>query len=184
MTRDATPLPSGSKEPLLSLSSSDIRLIIDALQESGWDQASVVIGDVRIAVARNGLSLDGAAPAPAPSAPAVAQAPAAPPVGAPATPPAAPPAASAPEPAPASAGGHVVAAPSVGVFWRAPQPGAAPFVEVGSRVAAGDTLGIVEVMKLMNTISADVSGVVTAVHVANAGAVEFGTPLFSIEVED
>jgi len=167
----------------LSLSSSDIRLIVEALQESGWDQADVTIGDVRISVARNGLGLPGEG-APAALAPVAAPAPAAAPVAA-APAPAPAPAAVEAAPAPAApVDGHVVSAPSVGVFWRAPQPGAAPFVEVGARVTAGDTLGIVEVMKLMNTISADVTGTVVAIHVPNAGAVEFGTPLFTIKVED
>lgn len=74
-------------------------------------------------------------------------------------------------------------APSVGVFWRAPEPGAAPFVEVGSRVAAGDTIGIVEVMKLMSNVAAEVAGVVTAIHVDNAQGVQFGTPLVTIRPE-
>jgi acetyl-CoA carboxylase biotin carboxyl carrier protein len=167
----------------MSLSASDIRAIVAALEESGWDQATVVVGDVKISVARNGLALEGTAPtpavAPAPAAPApAALAPAAP----------APAASPAPQPAteiiPAAVpDGHVVSAPSVGVFWRSPQPGAAAFVEVGSRVSKGDTLGIVEVMKLMNNIAADVDGIVTHVHVPNAGAVEYGTPLFTIEVD-
>lgn len=163
----------------MSLSPSDIRIIVDALQDSGWDQATVVIGDARIAVARNGLALDGGA---APTAPMPPAALVASPAPAPAPAPAPIPA-SAAAPEPAVADGHVVASPSVGVFWRAPQPGAAPFVEVGARVSVGDTVGIVEVMKLMNTVTADVSGEVVAVHVANAGVVEFGTPLVTIRVE-
>lgn len=163
----------------MSLSPSDIRIIVDALQESEWDQATVKIGDVQIAVARNGLGLPGeqnsAVSAPSPSSSALAES---------AAVPAPTPAASTPAaPAPAAVDGHVIESPSVGVFWRAPQPGAAPFVEVGTKVQAGDTIGIVEVMKLMNNISADVSGEVVAIHVENAGAVEFGTPLVTIKAE-
>ena len=74
-------------------------------------------------------------------------------------------------------------APSVGVFWRAPEPGAAPFVEVGDRVTVGQELCIVEVMKLMHRVPAATAGTVTAIHVGNGDAVEFGTVLFSIEPE-
>ncbi|MFC3244534.1 acetyl-CoA carboxylase biotin carboxyl carrier protein [Gordonia humi] len=91
-------------------------------------------------------------------------------------------AAQAPSPAPTvSESAHTVTSPSVGVFWHASSPGAAPFVEVGQEVSAGDTIGIVEVMKLMNNVAADVDGVVTSIHVENAGSVEFGTPLVTIE---
>jgi biotin carboxyl carrier protein len=68
----------------------------------------------------------------------------------------------------------------VGVFWRAPEPGAPPFVEEGAEVQAGQALCIVEIMKLMQQITADVAGIVTAIHTENGGQVEFGTPLFSI----
>lgn len=166
----------------MSLSSSDIRAIVDALQESDWDQATVVVGDVRIAVSRRGLPLPGESATGAPVAPPAATAAAAPPAPAPVAPaPVAPaPAAPAPVAPPAAPTGHVVTAPSVGVFWRAPEPGAAPFVEVGTAVQVGDTIGIVEVMKLMSNVAADIAGEVVAVHVENAAAVEFGTPLVTI----
>jgi acetyl-CoA carboxylase biotin carboxyl carrier protein len=80
-------------------------------------------------------------------------------------------------------GGTLVESPSVGLFWRAPSPGAPPFVEEGGRVAAGDTIAIVEVMKLMNHVVAPVAGVVTAVLVDNGATVEFGQPLISIDPE-
>lgn len=164
----------------MELSAADIKLIVSTLQESDYDEAEVVVGDVRIAVARGGgrLAASSAAPAAAEVAtPAPAQAPAPPPApvaSATVTEPAAP---------AADPGDTVVTAPSVGVFWAAPEPGAAPFVEVGSRVAVGDTLGIVEVMKLMSNVVAEVAGIVTAVHVDNAQSVEFGTPLVSIRAE-
>jgi acetyl-CoA carboxylase biotin carboxyl carrier protein len=169
---------------MMSLSSSDIRVIVDALQESDWDQATVVVGDVRIAVSRRGLPLPGESaagtPAASPAPRAVAAAVPAPAAPAPAAPAAPAPAAPAPAAPPAAPEGHVITAPSVGVFWRAPEPGAAPFVEVGTVVHVGDTIGIVEVMKLMSNVAADIAGEVVAVHVENAAAVEFGTPLVTI----
>jgi acetyl-CoA carboxylase biotin carboxyl carrier protein len=157
----------------MELTPDDIKLILSTLQESGYDEAEVIVGDTRIAVARGGATL-AAAPAPAPAAvPAAAPAAAAPAAAAPAAP-------AAPAPTALDPADTVVTAPSVGVFWRAPEPGAAPFVEVGSTVAVGDTIGIVEVMKLMSNIAADVAGTVTAVHADNAQGVEFGTPLVSI----
>ncbi|HSP74101.1 MAG TPA: acetyl-CoA carboxylase biotin carboxyl carrier protein, partial [Gaiellaceae bacterium] len=71
--------------------------------------------------------------------------------------------------------------PMVGTFYRAPQPGAPPFVEVGDAVSAGQTLCILEAMKLMNEIKADAEGIVRAVHVDNAQPVEFGQLLFELE---
>jgi acetyl-CoA carboxylase biotin carboxyl carrier protein len=69
----------------------------------------------------------------------------------------------------------------VGTFYRAPQPGAPPFVEEGATVAVGQTLCILEAMKLMNEIKADVDGIVRTIHVENGQAVEFGQVLFEIE---
>jgi acetyl-CoA carboxylase biotin carboxyl carrier protein len=100
----------------------------------------------------------------------------------------------APEPAAAAAvtGGEDAAAvpdgtpvnsPSVGLFWRAPAPGAPPFVEIGSRVGAGETVAIVEVMKLMNHVASPVDGVVTAILVENGAAVEFGQPIVVVDPE-
>ena len=74
-----------------------------------------------------------------------------------------------------------VEAPMVGTFYRSPQPGAPSFVEVGDVVAPGQTLCILEAMKLMNEVKADVEGVVRAVHVENAAPVEFGQLLFELE---
>jgi acetyl-CoA carboxylase biotin carboxyl carrier protein len=75
----------------------------------------------------------------------------------------------------------VVRAPMVGTFYRAPSPGAPPFVEVGSAVAASTQVGIIEVMKLMNAIEAGASGVVREILAANAEPVEYGQPLMLIE---
>jgi acetyl-CoA carboxylase biotin carboxyl carrier protein len=77
--------------------------------------------------------------------------------------------------------GTVVESPSVGLFWRSPAPGAPPFVDVGTHVAAGDTLAIVEVMKLMNHIVAPAPGTVQAVLAENGARVDYGQPLFTID---
>lgn len=79
--------------------------------------------------------------------------------------------------------GHVVTAPMVGTFYTASSPGAKPFVEVGKPVQAGDTLCIIEAMKILNQIEADVDGVVADVLVENGQPVEFGEPLFVIDVD-
>ena len=98
-----------------------------------------------------------------------------------AAPVAAPAAAPAVAPAPADdASLHEVVSPMVGTFYTAPSPDAAPFVKVGDRVAVGQTLCIVEAMKLMNEIESDASGVVEAVLVENAQPIQFGQPLFKI----
>lgn len=171
----------------MTISSQDINSIVDALQQSDWDEAIVVIGDVRIAVARNGARLSGeSAGAPAASAPVAPAAPA-PVAAAPAPAPA--PVAETPAPvsaapvAPAAAAGSddtAVTAPSVGTFWRAPEPSAPPFVQVGDHVDADDTVGIVEIMKLMNNVAAGVSGTVTGINVENGGAVQFGDTLVTV----
>ena len=86
-----------------------------------------------------------------------------------------------PAPSPASNGNLRIEAPMVGVFYRAPQPGAPPFVEEGDTVAPGQTLCILEAMKLMNEIKADAAGIVRAIHVRNAEPVEYGQLLFELE---
>ncbi len=77
--------------------------------------------------------------------------------------------------------GHLVRSPMVGTFYRAPSPEAEPFVEVGQRVEVGDTLCIIEAMKVMNEIEADRAGVIKAILVENGEPVEYGQPLFVIE---
>jgi acetyl-CoA carboxylase biotin carboxyl carrier protein len=76
--------------------------------------------------------------------------------------------------------GHVVKSPMVGTFYRSSAPGAAAFVDVGSNVKEGDTICIIEAMKLLNEIDADVSGTITKILVENGQPVEFGQPLFVI----
>ncbi|SIR46156.1 acetyl-CoA carboxylase biotin carboxyl carrier protein [Pseudacidovorax sp. RU35E] len=95
--------------------------------------------------------------------------------------PAAQPAASAAAPAEAVPSGHVVKSPMVGTFYRSSSPGAAAFVEVGAQVKEGDTLCIIEAMKILNEIEADKSGTVKQILGENGQAVEYGQPLFIIE---
>jgi acetyl-CoA carboxylase biotin carboxyl carrier protein len=78
-------------------------------------------------------------------------------------------------------GGHIVASPMVGTFYRAPNPTASPFVEIGDVIKKGQTLCIIEAMKLMNEIEADIDGIVTDILVENAKPVEYGQKLFSIQ---
>jgi acetyl-CoA carboxylase biotin carboxyl carrier protein len=94
--------------------------------------------------------------------------------------PAAAPAVAAPAAEAAAPTGHVVKSPMVGTFYRAAAPGAAPFVDVGSTVKEGDTLCIIEAMKLLNEIDADASGVIQQILVENGQPVEYGQPLFII----
>lgn len=84
------------------------------------------------------------------------------------------------EAAPKAPQGHLVKAPMVGTFYRAPNPGAAPFVEVGQSVKEGEPLCIIEAMKLLNEIEADKSGVIKEILVENGEPVEYGQPLFVI----
>ena len=83
--------------------------------------------------------------------------------------------------APAEPSGHVVKSPMVGTFYRSSSPGAKPFVELGSQVKEGDTVCIIEAMKILNEIEADKSGTVTRILGENGQAVEYGQPLFVIE---
>jgi acetyl-CoA carboxylase biotin carboxyl carrier protein len=112
----------------------------------------------------------------------VAMAPEAPRAMQAAEPPAAPPAPVAAAPAePAAPSGHVLKSPMVGTFYRSANPNSSSFVEIGSQVKEGDTLCIVEAMKLMNEIEADHAGTVKAILVENGQPVEYGQPLFIIE---
>ncbi|MES2633333.1 MAG: acetyl-CoA carboxylase biotin carboxyl carrier protein [Pseudomonadota bacterium] len=77
--------------------------------------------------------------------------------------------------------GHTVKSPMVGTFYRSSSPGAKPFVEVGAQIKEGDTICIIEAMKILNEIEADKSGTVTKVYCENGQAVEYGQPLFIIE---
>jgi acetyl-CoA carboxylase biotin carboxyl carrier protein len=78
-------------------------------------------------------------------------------------------------------GGMTIESPMLGVFYRAPSPGAPPFVDVGTRVEADTIVCLIEVMKMMNSVAAGVAGTIAEIHVENAEAVEYGQPLFRIE---
>ena len=141
-----------------------IRELVRIVQESGVAEIAVEEAGMRVSVRRREEAEAAPAPAPAPSSPTPAEV-------------APPPAAG----EPSSDGLVRVEAPMVGTFYRAPSPGAPAFVEEGASVAVGQTLCILEAMKLMNEIKADLEGVIRKIHVANGDAVEFGQLLFEIE---
>jgi acetyl-CoA carboxylase biotin carboxyl carrier protein len=140
-----------------------LKKLIDLVQESGIAELEITEGEEKVKIVKGGVAV--AAPTPA-VAPAVEARPAAAAAPAPAG-----------EPEPAQEG-HVVKAPMVGTFYRSPSPDAKPFVEVGQAVKEGDTICIIEAMKLMNEIEADASGTVKAILVENGQPVEYGQPLF------
>ena len=150
-----------------------LKKLIDLVQESGIAELEITEGEERVRIARGGAVsvTPGSAPAMAAAAPAV------PAAGAPGA--AAPAAPAAAEPAPATEG-HVVKSPMVGTFYRAPSPDAKPFMEVGSTVKEGETICVIEAMKLMNEIEADASGTIKAILVENGQPVEYGQALFII----
>ncbi len=148
-----------------------IKKLIELLEESGISELEIKEGEESVRISRQTTAAApvavAAAPAPAAAAPV----------------PAAPAADSAPaaDAAPEEASGHKIRSPMVGTFYAAPSPTAGPFVTVGQRVNAGDTLCIIEAMKMMNQIEADVSGVVKQILVENGQPVEFDQVLFIIE---
>ena len=148
-----------------------VKKLIELLEASSVDEIEIKEGEESVRISRNT-----AAPVMA-AAPEMMPAPAMPQAPAPAT--AAAPA-PAPEPAAASGAENALRSPMVGTFYRSPSPDAAPFVEVGQSVRAGDVLCIVEAMKMMNQIEADRAGTVTAIHVENGEPVEFDQPLITI----
>lgn len=140
-----------------------LKKLIDLVQESGIAELEITEGEEKVRIVKGGTASVAAVATSAP-APAVAQA--------------AAPAAPAPAPADGAQSGHVVKAPMVGTFYRSPSPDAKVFVEVGQTVKEGDTICIIEAMKLMNEIEADASGIVKAILVENGQPVEYGQPLF------
>jgi acetyl-CoA carboxylase biotin carboxyl carrier protein len=142
-----------------------LKTLIELVESSGIAELEIQEGEERVRITRATAAM-ASAPTMMMAPPPVQVAPAA--------------VAAAPE-APAVPSGHTIASPMVGTFYRASAPGAKPFVDVGSAVKEGDTLCIVEAMKLMNEIEADRAGVVKAILVENGHPVEFGQPLFVIE---
>jgi acetyl-CoA carboxylase biotin carboxyl carrier protein len=149
-----------------------VKKLIELLEESGVAEIEIHEGEESVRISRQSAAVT----------PLLAAAPyaVAAPGPVPAAAPASPLAAQAPVEAVAPQG-HTVDSPMVGTFYRAPSPGATPFVEVGSRVNVGDTLCIIEAMKMLNQIEADKAGVIEAVLVENAEPVEYGQALFVIE---
>jgi oxaloacetate decarboxylase alpha subunit len=137
-----------------------IREIVRIVQESGVGEVTIEDAGMRVSVRRTPEPLDARLAASAAAAEEEA---------------------GAPPPMPETDGVVRVEAPMVGVFYRAPQPGAPPFVEEGDAVAPGQTLCVLEAMKLMNEIKADVAGTIRSIHVGNAEPVEFGQLLFELE---
>jgi acetyl-CoA carboxylase biotin carboxyl carrier protein len=144
-----------------------LKTLIDLVSESNISELEITETEGKVRIVKGGIAApvqyvqSMAAPAtaaPAPSAPAAVEA-----------------------AAPAAATGHVVKSPMVGTFYRSSSPGAAAFVEVGAQVKEGETVCIIEAMKILNEIEADKSGTVTQILGENGQAVEYGQPLFIIE---
>lgn len=144
-----------------------LKKLIDLVQESGISELEVTEGEEKVRIAKQ-LAAAPVAHQVYAAAPVAHAAPAA----------AAPAAAASSEPALPE--GHIVKSPMVGTFYRASSPDAKAFAEVGDSVKQGQTLCIVEAMKLLNEIEADASGVIKAILVENGQPVEFGEPLFVI----
>lgn len=151
-----------------------IKTLIDLVEESGIAELEVKEGEESVRISR--LPTGGAVMAPqfyaAPAMPAPAAAPPAEAATAETPPPAAKPAAD---------NRHLIKAPMVGTFYRTPSPGAKPFVEVGQTVKAGQTVCIIEAMKMLNQIEADRNGVIAEILVDNEKPVEFDQPMFVLE---
>lgn len=144
----------------MAISRADVEAILAAFEASDWRSIQLKADGIEVALSKDGGMLPGASAA-SPPPPAL-------------------------QPAPASVaatmddGSLAVSAPSLGSFYRAPKPGAAPFTEVGSRVAAGDDLCLIEVMKLFTSVKSPSAGVVTAILASDGDLVEHGQPLFRI----
>ena len=145
-----------------------LKTLIDLVSESNVSELEITEAEGKVRIVKSGGNVVQhyvPAPMPAPVAPA----------------PAAAPVAELPAPPAAAPAGHIVKSPMVGTFYRSSSPGAKAFVEVGSQVKEGETVCIIEAMKILNEIEADKSGTVTRILGENGQAVEFGQPLFIIE---
>jgi acetyl-CoA carboxylase biotin carboxyl carrier protein len=139
-----------------------IKKLIEIIEESGIAEIEIKEGEEFVRISRYSAAPAPVAYAPQPAAPAAAPAPAS-------------------APGEEKITGHIVKSPMVGTFYRSASPGAKVFTEVGQKVQIGDTLCIIEAMKILNQIEADKSGTVTKILVENAEPVEYGQPLFVIE---
>jgi len=143
-----------------------VKKLIELLDESGISEIEITEGEESVRISRHPTGVF-AAPAPAPAAMAA---------------PAAVPAVAAAAPAAeVEEEGHAIMAPMVGTFYAAASPGSPPFVQVGDRVREGDTLCIIEAMKMMNQIEAEVAGVIKSIRAQNGEPVEYGQILFVID---
>lgn len=145
-----------------------IKKLIELVEESGISELEISEGEESVRISRNSTAPVAPVQYAAAPAPVAAPAPAVAPVAVEAA-------------APAAPTGHQVLSPMVGTFYGAPSPDAKPFVKVGQSVTAGETLCIVEAMKMMNQIEADKSGIVTAILVEDGQPVEFDQALVIIE---
>jgi len=146
-----------------------LKTLIDLVSDSNVSELEITEAEGKVRIVKGGTAVvQTYAPAPV-AAPAVA---AAAPVAVAAAPVVA---------APEVVAGHAVKSPMVGTFYRSSAPGAKPFVEVGDSIKVGETICIIEAMKILNEIEADKSGVVTQILCENGQAVEYGQPLFTIE---
>lgn len=148
-----------------------LKKLIDLVEESGIAELEITEGEEKVRISKSGSVVQSYVTAPPALQPAMAPAAPAVPVVA----------AAAPVTEAALPEGHVVKSPMVGSFYRSSAPGANAFVEVGQAVKAGDTLCIIEAMKLLNEIESDKSGVIKAILAENGQPVEYGEPLFVIE---
>ncbi len=155
-----------------------IKKLIELIEDSGVSEIEIKEGEESVRISRGPIGGD---PVAAYSMPPAYMAPPPPPVPAAAAPPAVAGDTAEPVAEPANVSGHTITSPMVGTFYRASSPTAKPFVEVGDSVAEGDTLCIIEAMKMLNQIESDSAGVVKAILVENGQPVEFGEPLFVIE---
>jgi acetyl-CoA carboxylase biotin carboxyl carrier protein len=147
-----------------------LKTLIDLVSDSNVSELEITEAEGKVRIVKSGpapVAMVTQMAAPVAAAPVAPAAPAAPVVAAPVV-----------EAAPA---GHQVKSPMVGTFYRSSSPGAKAFVEVGSQVKEGDTICIIEAMKILNEIEADKSGTVTQILAENGQAVEYGAPLFIIE---
>jgi acetyl-CoA carboxylase biotin carboxyl carrier protein len=158
-----------------------LKTLVDLVSESNISELEITEADGKVRIVKADTSLARAA-GPWLSAPGLAAPFATPPAaGAAVATPGAPPAAGGVAPTAVPETGHVIRSPMVGTFYRASSPGAKPLVEIGQAVKEGDPICIIEAMKIMNEIDADMAGTVTKVLVENGQAVEFDQPLVVIE---
>jgi acetyl-CoA carboxylase biotin carboxyl carrier protein len=135
----------------MALTDDDVREILRLIDDAELDELRIETEGLSLHVVRGG-KLPASEPGPLPNEPTSA----------------------------VSVDGHTVEAPMLGVFYRAPSPGAPPFVDVGTRVEADTIVCLIEVMKMMNSVQAGVAGTIAEIHVENAEAVEYGQPLFRV----